>query len=72
MEVIWQPGFEATPGNCYFSPALLSNSTEHTKAYYDWVVGGLEIIVSHQKDADPFAVKALAELKMLCPKEEQL
>ena len=63
MEVIWQPGFVPTPGDCYFSPALSATPTEHTKAYFDWVVGGLEIIVKNQKDADLFAVQALEELK---------
>ena len=65
MEVVWQPGFTPTPGNCYFSPALSAVPTEHTKAYYDWVVGGLEIIAKHQKDADPFAMQALEELRNL-------
>ena len=62
MEVLWQPGFVLTPGQCYFPPALTDN--EYIAAYYEWVIRGLETIVLNQKDAaDPFAVQALDELR---------
>ena len=62
MEVIWQPGTQLTPGQCYFPPALVKN--DHFTAYYDWVVKGLENIVLNRKEqADPFAVQALDELR---------
>ena len=62
MEIIWQPGHTLTPGECYFPPALIQN--EHYSAYYGWVVKGLENIVLNRKEqADPFAVKALEELR---------
>lgn len=62
MEVIWQPGTQLTPGQCYFPPALVKN--DHFTAYYDWVVKGLENIVLNRKEqADPFAVQALEELR---------
>ena len=62
MEILWQPGGSLTPGQCYFSPALIQN--EHYSAYYEWVTKGLETIVLNQKEqADPFAVQALEELR---------
>ena len=68
MEVIWQAGYVLTPGECYFPPALLENPSKEVPAYYRWVVGGLETIVSNQKEkADPMAVKALEELANLPP-----
>ena len=62
MEVIWQPGEILTPGQCFFPPTLIKN--EHYEAYYEWVVKGLEIIVSNRKEAaDPFMAEALEELR---------
>ena len=61
-EIIWQPGEELTPGQCYFPPTLVKN--EHYEAYYEWVVKGLENIVLNRKEqADPFMVQALEELR---------
>ncbi len=72
MEVLWQPGQTLTPGQCYFPPALYAKETEILADYYRRVAGGLEMIVSKQKEnADPFAVQALAELKAQS-KEETL
>ena len=62
MEIIWQPGGTLTPGQCYFPPALVKN--EHYKAYYEWVIKGLENIVLNRKEqADPFMAQALEELR---------
>ncbi len=62
MEVIWQPGQSFTPGECYFPSVLKQN--EHFSAYYQWVIGGLDMVVSNQKElADPFKVAALEELR---------
>lgn len=61
MNVVYAPGHLLTPGQCHFPPALTEN--EHKPAYYRWVVGGLEIAVTNQKEkADPFQVQALEEL----------
>lgn len=68
MEVIWRPGQALTPGECYFPPALLENPSADLPAYYRWVLGGLETVVSNQKETvDPFKVQALAELTNLPP-----
>ncbi len=68
MEVVWQPGHTLTPGDCYFPPALLENPSPDLPAYYRWVITGLEMAVSNQKEhADPLKVQALQELKSLPP-----
>ena len=67
-EILWQPGELLTPGQCYFPPALKDNPEDVRKAYWDYVVKGLENIVLNRKDAaDPFAVQALEELKRTDP-----
>lgn len=63
MEVIFQPGYSLTPGECYFPPALLENPSHEVPAYYRWVLQGLEIAASHRCDA--FQATALQELKAL-------
>lgn len=66
MEVIYQPGYKLTPGECHFPPALLENPGKELPAYYRWVVGGLKKVVDNQKEsADPFKVQALKELDNL-------
>ena len=73
MEVIRRPGIVLTPGECYFPPALLENPSGDLPAYYRYVVQGLENIVCNRGDlADPFAVKALEELKDLPPELQWL
>jgi len=53
MEVYYQPDYpRLTPGECYFPPALLENPSEHTAAYYRWVVDGLRIATTHQADLE--------------------
>ena len=62
MYVLYQPGQSLSPGQCHFPPALTEN--EYKKGYYQWVVGGLEIAVTNQKEkADPFQALALEELR---------
>ena len=66
MEVIRLPGMALTPGGCHFSPALLKHPGPQLLAFYNWVVGGLKMIVENQKEnADPFKVTALEELTNL-------
>ena len=66
MEVIYQPGYKLTPGECHFPPALLENPGKELPAYYRWVVEGLKKIVHNQKEkADPFKAQALRELEDL-------
>ncbi len=68
MEVIWQPGYTLTPGECYFPPALLENPSADLPAYYRHVLAGLETVVHNQKEhADPFIVQALQQLQALPP-----
>ena len=68
MEVVWQPGYSLTPGQCHFPPALLENPSTDLPAYYRWVVTGLKTAVENQKElADPFKVSALEELMALPP-----
>ena len=67
MEVWWQPGYPVlTPGECYFPPALLENPSQFVPAYYRYVLEGLLIAVTNQKDrADPIKVAAAQELKSI-------
>ncbi len=64
MEILWQPDSpRLTPGQCYFSPALLKNSGGDLPAFYTYVCRGLEIALEHQKDSNK--AQALEELKAL-------
>lgn len=66
MEVIPLPGMALTPGGCHFSPALLKHPGGELLDFYQWVVGGLKMIVENQKErADPFKAAALEELTNL-------
>ena len=67
MEACYQPERCAlTEAECYFSPALLNNSTPETAEYLNWVIGGLELSIRH----DPEKRSILNELKKLA--EESL
>ncbi len=64
MEVRWQP--DAVPlsaGQCYISPALLEHSGPVLREYYDRIMDGLRLAVTHQGDAEKAAV--LKELEAL-------
>ena len=64
MEVLWQPdGPRLTAGECYFSPALLQDTSPEKKAYLDWVVGGLKVATEHTHD--PEKLQVLAELEKI-------
>ena len=66
MEVIYQPGYTLTPGECYFPPALLENPAKELPEYYQQTVFRLNRAVSGQKEnANPTMVPALTELKAL-------
>ncbi len=66
MEVVFQPGYELTPGQWYFPPALLENPPAELPEYYKQTVFRLNRAVTGQKEnADPAMVQALAELKAL-------
>ncbi len=52
-----------TAGQCHISPALLENRSEALKEYYDRIVDGLHLAVTHQGDAEKKAV--LEELEQL-------
>lgn len=69
MEVYYQPDYpRLSPGECYFPPALLENPSEHTAAYYRWVVEGLRVSVSHQDH--PEKKQILEELTALAQTPE--
>ena len=66
MEVVYQPGYILTPGECYFPPALLENPGKELPEYYKQVIFRLNRAVSGQKEnADPTMVQALNELREL-------
>lgn len=66
MEVVWQPGYALTPGECYFPPALLENPSAQVPDYYRWVIKGLKnIVLNRGEQADSFAAQALEELNNL-------
>lgn len=66
MEVIYQPGYELTPGQWYFPPALLEEPASELPEYYSRVLRSLRLIVDTQKNAsDPNIAAALAELEAL-------
>lgn len=69
MEVYYQPDYpRLMHGECYFPPALLENPSEHTAAYYRWVVEGLRIATTHQ--ADLYKKQVLDELIALAETPE--
>jgi tRNA (adenine22-N1)-methyltransferase len=72
MEVTWQPDApRLTPGQQYFSPALLADTSEKVPEYYQQVLFRLNRAVTGQGDqADPGMVAALQELQTLSLKEE--
>ena len=52
MELHYAPDAPAlTPAECYFPSALLENPSQTVAEYYSWVLGGLEIAVHHQSNA---------------------
>ena len=64
MEVLWQPDApRLTLAQTYISPALLVNSGEALREYYDRIVEGLRLAVTHQQDAEKKAI--LEELENL-------
>lgn len=66
MEVVYQPGYTLTAGECYFTPALLENPAKDLPEYYQQVIFRLNRAITGQKDnADQTMVQALAELKEL-------
>ena len=63
MEVIYQPGYILTPGQCYFPPALLENPAKELPEFYQQTIFRLQRAVDGQKEqADPIMVQALQEL----------
>ncbi len=64
MEVLFQPAQLLSPGQCYFSPALLKNGDKETAQYYHRVVAKLHRAINGRgESADPFMVAALRELE---------
>ena len=66
MEVRWEPTARPlTPGQCFFSPALLKNPTGEAAAYYRQILLRLRRAVAGQgSHADPEMVQALRELEI--------
>ena len=66
MEVVWQPGHTLTPGQTYFSPALLENPAPELPEYYQRIVHGLRLAVENKSaKAVPEQAAALRELEAL-------
>ena len=64
MEVIWQPDYpRLTVGEWYFPPALLENPSKELPEYYQRVLEGLRLTLSHRED--PTCNTALNELEDL-------
>lgn len=64
MEVRYEPEYpRLTEAECYFPPALLENPSKEVPAYYQWIVGGLELAASHNGEKQPLldALYALAQ-----------
>ena len=66
MEVIWQPGYVLTPGECHFPPALLVSPDKELPEYYRSVIQKLSRAIAGQGEhADPIHVAAYQELNQL-------
>jgi tRNA (adenine22-N1)-methyltransferase len=66
MEVIWKPFYPMSTGAWYFSEAMQEQPSPEAPAYYRWVKGGLEkMVTSRGENANPELVEALAELESL-------
>ena len=64
MELWWQPNYpKLTVGEWYFPPALLENPSKELPEYYQRVLEGLRITLSHRED--PICKAALDELEDL-------
>ncbi len=65
MEVQWMPDSnKLTPGQCYFSPALLKSTAPELSEYCQRVLEGLQLAVLNKKEhADPMQIAALQELE---------
>lgn len=64
MEVWWQPDYpKLTVGEWYFPPALLENPSKELPEYYQRVLEGLRLTLSHRED--PTCNTALNELEDL-------
>ena len=62
MDVRWQPDApKLTAGQCYISPALCANPTPELQEYYDRILEGLRLAVTHQGDREKAQI--LAELE---------
>ena len=64
MEVWWEPEYpRLTPGQWYFSPALLENAAPEVPKYYRRVRNSLRLSAAHREDAE--TRQALSELEAL-------
>ena len=64
MEVRWQPEApRLSPGQCYISPALLAHPSSALQEYYDRILEGLRLAVTHQGDPEKKAI--LEELEKI-------
>lgn len=64
MEVLWDPAYpRLTLAQTYFPPALLENPGLALQEYYDRILEGLRLAVSHQNDPEKKTI--LEELEQL-------
>ncbi len=73
MEVVYWPGQNLTPAQCYLSPALLEDHHPLLGEYYSRVLYGLELTVAGmRRSADPQLASYEAILSQLKALEEQI
>lgn len=67
MVVCWDPCCpKLTPGQCYFSPAMLEHPSRDVQEHYQWVKKDLtKIVTSRGETADPWMKTAAEELRAL-------
>ena len=64
MEVRWRPEApRLTPGQCYITPAMLNSINHDLPEYYERIVEGLRLSVTHREDPEKKAI--LEELEKL-------
>jgi tRNA (adenine22-N1)-methyltransferase len=64
MEVCWRPEApRLTPGQCYITPAMLNSINHDLPEYYERIVEGLRLSVTHREDPEKKAI--LEELEKL-------
>lgn len=66
MDVRWRPDApRLTPGQCYITPAMQNTSNRHLPEYYQRIVEGLRLTVTHQNNVEKLQIlKELEAMKL--------